>query len=144
MQDKTLINNAAATGAATTWDGGDGEFAVSGTFGGATVSLQELGPDGVTWQDVGTDTTLTAAGGGGFRIGPNQIRAAVTGGTPSAIYARVGLTTGGNSVTTAGSGVNAGNNADGDYAGNAGKGGAASTGGSDGADGNPGRVVLIW
>jgi hypothetical protein len=53
------------------------------------VKLQFLGPDGVTWIDVGTDTTLTAQGGAGFVLAPCPIRAAVSGGPPSGIYARV-------------------------------------------------------
>lgn len=58
-----LLSNASATGAAVQWSGGLGVFTALGTFGGATVTLQYLGPDGVTWVAMGTDTTLTAAGG---------------------------------------------------------------------------------
>lgn len=89
MQDIPLIVNGSATSAQKTWDGGDGEFEVTGTFGGATVSLQVVGPDGSTLLDVGADTTLTAAGGGAFRLGPGLIQATVSGGSPSGLYARV-------------------------------------------------------
>jgi hypothetical protein len=89
MQDLMLITNGSATSAQRLWDGGDGEFEVVGTFSGATVSLQALGPDGATWQDVGDETTLADAGGGAFSLGPGLIRAAVTGGSPSGLYARV-------------------------------------------------------
>lgn len=82
-----LLSNASATGTGKTWSGGPGIFKVAGTFGGATVALQALGPDGVTWFDVGTDTTKTAAGGGQFTLDPGPIRAAVTGGAPSGLYA---------------------------------------------------------
>lgn len=41
--------------------GGTHIFRVGGTFGGSTVSLQELGVDGTTWEAL-TDTSLTAAG----------------------------------------------------------------------------------
>ncbi|HVZ00361.1 MAG TPA: hypothetical protein VHA35_12695 [Dongiaceae bacterium] len=52
---------------------------------------------------------------------------------------------GSNGKTNAsGSGVNAGNNGDTDYASNAGKGGTGGASGADGSDGNAGRVVLIW
>lgn len=83
-----LLVNASATGAGVTWHGGEGVLTVCGTFGGASVSLQTLGPDGVTWIDVGTSTTLTSAGAPNFRLPQGQIRVAVTGGTPSGLYAR--------------------------------------------------------
>ena len=82
-----LLSNASATGSAAQWGGGAGVFEAAGTFSGATVKLQRRAPDGSTWFDVGTDTTLTAAGGGGFVLPPGQIRAAVTGGPPSGMYA---------------------------------------------------------
>jgi len=82
-----LLNNAAATGAAVQWDGGIGAFSAAGTFSGATVKLQWLGPDGTTYLDVGTDTTLTAAGAGGFVLPPCKIRAFISGGPPSGMYA---------------------------------------------------------
>ena len=83
-----LLANASATGGAFTWRGGDGSFLVAGTFGGATVSLQVLGPDGATFLDAGANTTLTAPGIGNFRLPPGQIRAAVTGGSPAGLYAK--------------------------------------------------------
>ncbi len=91
-----LLKNVSATGAgaATGWGGGPGVFMAAGTFGGATVALQVLGPDGATWFDVGTDTTLTAPGGGTFNLPPARIRANVTAGPPTGMYAtadRLGL-----------------------------------------------------
>lgn len=83
-----LLSNATETGSAVQWGGGTGVFTAAGTFDGATVSLQYLGPDGSTWVDMGTDTTLTAAGGGLFVYPPGSIRAAVVGGPPSAMYAQ--------------------------------------------------------
>lgn len=82
----SLLSNESATGAAKIWPGGTGQFAVEGTFGGATVSLQRKLPNG-TWADVGAYTTLTAAGAGNFEMPAGEIRAAVTGGAPSALYA---------------------------------------------------------
>jgi hypothetical protein len=61
-------------------------FEAAGTFSGATVTLQRLGPDGATWYAVGADTTLTSAGGGYFIMPPGQIRALVTG-SPTGMYA---------------------------------------------------------
>ena len=83
-----LLSNASATGAAVQWTGGLGVFTALVTFGGATVTLQYLGPDGVTWVAMGTDTTLTAAGGGVFVYPPGQVRAAISGGPPSGMYAQ--------------------------------------------------------
>ena len=83
-----LLENASATGAWKTWIGGAGVFTAVGTFGGATVKLQYQGPDGSTAIDMGDDTTLSAAGGGGFIFPPGQIRAAVSGGAPSGLYAQ--------------------------------------------------------
>ena len=82
-----LLNNATATGAAVQWDGGIGAFSAAGTFSGATITLQWLGPDGTTYLTVGADTTLTSAGAGGFVLPPCKIRALVTGGPPSGMYA---------------------------------------------------------
>ena len=83
-----LLSNASATGSAASWPGGYGVFSAAGTFGGATVTLQFLGPDGSTWIAVGVDTTITSAGGGVFALPPGQIRAAVSGGSPSGLYAQ--------------------------------------------------------
>lgn len=82
-----LLSNASATGSAIIWPGGRGMFTAAGTFGGTTVKLQFLGPDGSTWIDAGTYTTLTASGGGIFDLPQGQVRANITGGTPSGIYA---------------------------------------------------------
>ncbi len=87
-----LLSNASATGSGKVWNGGEGAFLVAGTFGGATVTLQILGPDGSTWLDVGTDAALTAAGAVGFSLPPGTIRAEVDGGTPSGLYALVDRT----------------------------------------------------
>lgn len=84
-----LLENASATGSAVGWSGGAGVFSVVGTFGGAEVSLQFLGPDGSTWVAMGDETTKTSAGGGYFVFPPGQIRAAITGGPPSGMYASV-------------------------------------------------------
>jgi hypothetical protein len=82
-----LLANAAATGQSKRWDGGRGVFAVAGTFGGATVKLQFLGPDDTTWIDAGLFTTLTEAAAGVFELPPGKIRAFVESGAPSGLYA---------------------------------------------------------
>lgn len=83
-----LLSNASATGSAVMWGGGVGVFTCSGTFSGATVTLQYLSPDGSTYVAMGADTTLTANGGGGFAYPPGKIRAYVSGGPPSGLYAQ--------------------------------------------------------
>jgi hypothetical protein len=88
----TLLSNATATGAAATWGGGAGVFIVVGTFTGATVALETLGPDGATW--VASQAGLTANGVQRFVLPPGQIRASVTGGTPSGLYANAELAKG--------------------------------------------------
>ncbi len=83
-----LLDDGDVTGAANTWAGGPGVFTVTGTFGGATVKLQQLGPDGATWLDVsGGNADLTGPGQGGFVLPEGQVRAAVAGGTPSGLTA---------------------------------------------------------
>lgn len=82
-----LLTNAAATGTAQTWPGGPGVFAVVGTFGGATITLQFLGPDGTTWLAAGTATTVTAAGVGVFNLPKGSIRALITGGASVSVTA---------------------------------------------------------
>lgn len=80
-----LASNASATGSAKIWQGGRGTFSAVATFGGGTVKLQFLGPDGSTWIDAGSDTTLTAAGGGNFDLPPCNIRVNIA--TATAVYA---------------------------------------------------------
>jgi hypothetical protein len=90
-QSLRLIDNANATGAAMTWRGGRGSFLVhADTWNSATVKLQFLGPDHVTWIDAGSETTLAADGGGNFELPAGQLRAAVTG-SPTAVYAVAAL-----------------------------------------------------
>ena len=78
-----LASNASATGAWFQWPGGRGEFRVEGSFPG-TVKLECKGPNG-TAQDVGTNTTLTASGGGIFELGAGEIRCNIA--TATGVYA---------------------------------------------------------
>lgn len=80
----TLASNAAVTGNAVDWPGGNGAFYAEGTFGGGTVKLQTQSPNG-TWMDVGTATTLTAAGVGGFTLPAGPIRVNIA--TATAVFA---------------------------------------------------------
>lgn len=83
-----LLSNESATGAAYNWPGGRGMFVADGTFAGATVKLEYKTPAG-NWVEAGSETTLTSAGGGIFEMGSVPIRAAISGGSPSGVYARV-------------------------------------------------------
>jgi hypothetical protein len=83
-----LLDNANSTGNPRNWPGGAGVFAVAGTFGGTTVKLQQLGPDGVTWLDIsGGAVDFTAPGQGGFVLPAGPMRASVSGGAPSGLVA---------------------------------------------------------
>lgn len=80
-----LGSNISATGAEFTWGGGDGLFTAEATWGGGTVKLQYKTMNG-TWVDAGSNTTLTANGGGIFTLpAGTPIRASVT--TATAVYA---------------------------------------------------------
>ena len=82
-----LLTNASAAGSTKIWPGGRGTFWAGGTFSGATVALRVLGPDNATWVDAGSYTSLTANGAGNFDLPQGQIRANVTGGSPTGLYA---------------------------------------------------------
>ena len=80
-----LVSNASATGDWVYWPGGRGEFRVeSDSWGGGEVKLECKGPNG-TAQDVGSETELTADGGGIFELGAGEIRANVD--TATGVYA---------------------------------------------------------
>ena len=54
------------------WNGKLGAFLASGTFDGATAKLQhKIGSD---WVDLGSDVTLTSAGGGQFITPQSELR----------------------------------------------------------------------
>lgn len=82
----TLLSNAAATGnPVTISNGGNYSLAVVAT-GSGNVTLQRLGPDGVTYITAATPVTatgITAVLG----LAPGQYRAAVT--TLTAVYAEL-------------------------------------------------------
>ena len=69
--------DSSTTPAVTAHNGKTNAFLVAGTFDSATVKLQQK--IGATWIDVGTDTTLTASGGGLFTTPVSNIRVAVSG-----------------------------------------------------------------
>lgn len=87
-----LANNLTGTGAqpATTVFGGDYIYSVSATaFNSASVQLQATGPDGTTYQNIGTAKSASdTTGGSGVGLGSNaKVRVNITGGTPAGLYA---------------------------------------------------------
>jgi hypothetical protein len=86
-----LLSNASATGDwVTLASGGDFVISVDGTFGGATVQIQLRSPDGSSALDI-EDADFTAEGSVGITLPLNAVvRAEVSGGTPSALYASIG------------------------------------------------------
>lgn len=93
----TLLSNVAAAGngaAQTVSVGGSYMYQMAGTFGGTSGKLQMLGPDGTTFVDI-PGTTLAASGMAKIDIPAGmQVRAVLTGGTPSAMYSSLGLVQG--------------------------------------------------
>lgn len=87
----TLAENATATGSAFNWPGGQGVFMAEATFGGGTVKLQTISPNG-TWVDV-DGAALTAAGTKVFYLGACQIRVNIA--TATGVYAYAAVVTGG-------------------------------------------------
>lgn len=84
-----LFSNISATGngAAQAWPGGSGAFIAEGTIGGSAIKLQMQTPQG-TWIDIDPALNFTTLPNSyGFIIPPGQIRAVLTGGTPTNIYA---------------------------------------------------------
>ena len=71
--------------------GGSYVFACIGTIGGASLQLQVIGPDGSTWQNVGSAVTVLPSTVG-VVMGSTQgsstanARVTVTGGSPSGLY----------------------------------------------------------
>lgn len=85
----TLLSNGSTTSKAVQWGGGVGLVNVSGTFGGATVTMQMLGPDNSTWQDLTGVDAFTEGGSAIFELPSAQVRVEVSGGTPSGLYASI-------------------------------------------------------
>jgi hypothetical protein len=85
-----LLANSSANGAPAQWGGGKGLFTAVANWGGGSVQLQYMGPDGVTWLNIGA--ALTANGYLNFELAPGLIRAAVTAAT--AAYAQADQTKG--------------------------------------------------
>lgn len=96
-QSYTLGSNISATGSAVAIKGGEYHWYVDGTAGGTTASLQVQSPSGA-WSDVvifagsAVKTTNLPYNQSQIDLPACNVRVALTGGTPSAIYSSlVGL-----------------------------------------------------
>lgn len=74
----TLLSAGAATGNQLLWPGGGGILKVVGTWNGATLALQDVGPDGTTLLSVG-NASFTANGQIFFVLSRGLIQATITG-----------------------------------------------------------------
>lgn len=92
-QSYALISNGVATGTPQKVAGGLYSFAVvASAFGGASVKLQILGPDQATYLDIDATLSFTANGIQAVDLpGGGTVRATVTGGPPTAVYATLSL-----------------------------------------------------
>lgn len=87
----TLASNVSASGSAVAIKGGQYIFMVEGTAGGTTASLQVKTPNG-TWTNVAAVDTLVSTTTLPYAdtmidLPAGDVRLALTGGTPSAVYA---------------------------------------------------------
>lgn len=87
-QQAVSFSNISATTAAFTLRGGAYTLDVQATFGGGSVTLQRLGPDGTNYITADAAASVTAAGTtGAMALPPGQYRLLVT--TATAVYATV-------------------------------------------------------
>lgn len=75
--------------AAIDFEGGNAAFAIAGTVGGGTYSLEMLLPDGSTWAALGTNTNLTVVGVAGFSAPAGKLRVTSTGSAAASVKAWV-------------------------------------------------------
>lgn len=73
-----VMRNSASSSTAVNWPGGIGVFSAVGTWNGATLTLEFIGPDGATLLVAGDATTLSANGAGVFYLPECQVRAVVS------------------------------------------------------------------
>lgn len=85
-ESKSFSNISAST-AAFALLGGKYAIAALATFGGGSVKLQALGPDGSTYLSLSSASDFTAAGGAVVDLPPGQYRFTIA--TATAVYTSV-------------------------------------------------------
>lgn len=85
--ENNKASNVSATPASFQLKGGKYAASVVATFGGGSVKLQKLGPDGTTYQSVASGTDFTAAGFAVVDLPPGMYRWLIA--TATAVYADV-------------------------------------------------------
>jgi hypothetical protein len=85
--DGAIFSNISATTAAFQLRGGKYGAASVATFGGGSVKLQTLGPDGSTWLSLSTATDFAAAGYAVIDLPAGQYRFTIA--TATAVFASV-------------------------------------------------------
>lgn len=87
----TLLSNASVTGSPQAVGPGTYVLDAVGTWGGATLTLQYLAADGTTYVTV-PGVSLSANGPAEIDVGAaSMIKAVLTGGSPSGIYAKLSI-----------------------------------------------------
>lgn len=79
------FSNISATTAPFVLKGGQYQYTVVATWGGGSVTLEQLGPDGSTYLTAAT--ALTANGGGTVDLPPGQYKFVIA--TATAVYAAI-------------------------------------------------------
>jgi hypothetical protein len=92
----SLLSNASASGQPVYInESGTYQYSVVGTFGGTTAKLQFLGADGTTYVDV-PNSSMTLAGALNVDLpSGSTVKAVLTAGAPSAMYATLNFIRGG-------------------------------------------------
>lgn len=85
--EAVTFSNIAASTTAFALRGGKYAVMALATFGGGSVKLQALGPDGSSYLSLATISDFTAAGGATFDLPPGQYRFTIA--TATAVYASV-------------------------------------------------------
>lgn len=88
FDSSTLLSAAAATGAWIYFAGGRGQWNTSGTFDGATATLQYASvssPSAGQVQSLGSDAAVTEPSAKRFELAPGYLRVAIAGGSSPVI-----------------------------------------------------------
>jgi hypothetical protein len=87
VTDSKTFSNISATTAPFNLKGGNYQVCAVATFGGGSVKLETLGPDGSTYLPVNSATSLSANGCGNTYAAPGQFEIVIA--TATAVYVSV-------------------------------------------------------